>query len=168
MFAAGAMIFTGGTMAQPATLGRADASMLEDIAHASLAEIEAGKIAGRKSKNSKVKSFAQMMVIDHTKALDDAKKVATAKNVELPESPDVMHKAVMVEFKALRGDMLDKRYVRLAGVGDHESTEKLLMKTQAEAKDADVKALAEKMLPVVQMHLSHARELAAAKNWESW
>jgi putative membrane protein len=52
--------------------------------------------------------------------------------------------------------------VKQAGVGDHEATEKLLKKTQAEAKDADVKALATKMLPVVQGHLKHAQQLASA------
>ncbi|WP_233101469.1 DUF4142 domain-containing protein [Variovorax sp. IB41] len=33
---------------------------------------------------------------------------------------------------------------------------------QAEAKDADLKALASKMLPVVQGHLKHARELSTS------
>jgi putative membrane protein len=52
--------------------------------------------------------------------------------------------------------------VKQAGVGDHEATEKLLKKTQANAKDADLKALAGKMLPIVQGHLQHAQSLAAS------
>ncbi|CAA2109716.1 hypothetical protein VVAX_05987 [Variovorax paradoxus] len=87
------------------------------------------------------------------------KALASAKGTELPDGPSVKHKAVGLELKALPGGTFDSRYVKQAGVGDHEATEKLLKKTQANAKDADLKALAEEMLPVVQGHLQHAREL---------
>ena len=101
------------------------------------------------------------MVDDHSKGLSDVKTLAAAKGTELPDGPDAKHKAVALEFKALSGGMFDSRYVKQAGVGDHEATEKLLKKTQSEAKDADLKALAGKMLPVVQTHLQHARTLEA-------
>jgi putative membrane protein len=132
-------------------LDSADASMLKDIAEANIAEVATGKIALDKTSNADIKSFAQMMVDDHSKG------------VKLPDSPSVKHKTVALELKALKGDTFDSRYVKQAGVGDHEATEKLLKKTQAQAKDADLKALASKMLPVVQAHLQHARQLAASK-----
>jgi putative membrane protein len=140
----------------------ADATMLKDIAEANLAEVESGKLAIEKSKSAEIKKFAQMMVDDHSKGLGDVKALAKTKGVDLPDAPDMKHKAVMAEFKALQGDTFDSRYVKQAGVGDHEATEKLLKKTQAEAKDADVKALATKMLPVVQGHLKHAQQLASS------
>lgn len=142
-------------------LAAADASLLKDIAQANMAEIETGKLALEKSNSGGVKKFAQMMVDDHSKGLADVKKLASAKGTELPNGPDVMHKAMTLEFKALSGDIFNTRYVKQAGVGDHEATEKLLKKTQAEAKDADLKLLAGKMLPVVQGHLKHAQELAS-------
>jgi putative membrane protein len=141
----------------------ADASMLKDIAEANMAEVETGKIALDKSGSSEIKSFAQMMVDDHSKGLSDTKSLATAKGVELPDGPSVKHKAVALELKALKGDTFDSRYVKQAGVGDHETTLKLLQKTQAQAKDADLKALAGKMIPVVQGHLQHAQQLASKK-----
>lgn len=161
--ALGGLLLTGTAFAQTAKIDKADADLLQDIARANIAEIESGKLASQKAKSPAVKKFAQMMVTDHTKGLNEVKTVAAAKGVDLPKSPDAMHKAAALEFKALRGDTFDSRYVKQAGVGDHEATEKLLQKTQAEAKDADVKALADKMLPVVQAHLGHAREMAAAK-----
>lgn len=143
-------------------LQAADASMLRDIAEANIAEVESGKLALDKSKSAEIKKFAQMMVDDHAKGLSDVQALARTKGVDLPDGPDMKHKAVMVEFKALQGDAFDSRYVKQAGVGDHEATEKLLKKTQAEARDADVKALATKMLPIVQGHLKHAQQLATA------
>lgn len=144
-------------------LAAADAAMLKNIAQANMTEIETGKLALEKSQRSEIKQFAQMMVDDHTKGLADVKKLAAAKGTDLPDGPDVMHKAVALEFKALTGDTFDSRYIKQAGVGDHEAIEKLLKKTQAEAKDADLKALAVKMLPVVQAHLKHAQDMAAKK-----
>jgi putative membrane protein len=144
-------------------LDSADASMLKDIAEANIAEVATGKIALDKTSNADIKSFAQMMVDDHSKGLSDTQALASTKGVKLPDSPSVKHKAVALELKALKGDTFDSRYVKQAGVGDHEATEKLLKKTQAQAKDGDLKALASKMLPVVQAHLQHARQLAASK-----
>jgi len=142
-------------------LAAADAAMLKDIAQANIAEVESGKIALDKSSDAEIKKFAKMMVDDHSKGLSDVKTLAAAKGTELPDGPDAKHKAVALEFKALSGGVFDSRYVKQAGVGDHEATEKLLKKTQSEAKDADLKALAGKMLPVVQTHLQHARTLEA-------
>ncbi len=151
------------TWAQSTKLASADQTMLKNIAQANIAEVESGKLAVEKSQNEEVKKFAQMMVDDHSKALSDVQKLAEAKSVTLPTDPDVKHKAVMLEFKALSGKTFDSRYVKQAGVGDHEATDKLLKKTQASAKDADLKALAGKMLPVVEGHLQHARDLAKMK-----
>jgi putative membrane protein len=148
--------------AAASALPRADAGMLRDIAHANLAEIETGKLAMDKATDPKLKEFAKMMVDDHTKALGDVQQLAQSKNVTLPTDPDVKHKAAMTKLKVMSGGMFDKSYIKNAGVGDHQSTEKLLKKTQASAKDADVKALATKMLPVVQAHLKHAQDLNGA------
>lgn len=141
-------------------LAASDAALIKEIAQANIAEIEAGKVAVEKTTNAGIKKFAQMMVDDHGKGLAEVTALAATKGIELPERPDVKHKAELVEFKALKGDLFDSRYVKQAGVNDHEATEKLLKKTQADAKDADVKALAGKMLPVVQEHLQHAQDLA--------
>lgn len=145
-----------------AKLEAADASMLKDIAQASIAEVETGKVAVEKTNSADIKKFAQMMVEDHTKGLSDVGSLAKNKGVELPDRPDAKHRAAMLKFKALQGDAFDRQYVKQAGVDDHEATEKLLKKTQAEAKDPEVKALATKMLPVVQGHLAHSQRLAGS------
>ncbi|MDM0009464.1 DUF4142 domain-containing protein [Variovorax sp. J22G73] len=142
-------------------LSSADESMLKDIARANIAEIDSGRLAVEKSTNPEIKKFAQMMVDDHSKGLEETKALASSKSASLPDGPDTKHKAAMIEFKTLSGGLFDSRYVKQAGVGDHEATAKLLQKVQAEAKDADLKALATKMLPAVQGHLQHAQDLAA-------
>ena len=140
---------------------KGDAGMLRDIAQANMAEVETGRVALEKSQSAEVKKFAQMMVDDHSKGLAEVKQLASAKGAEMPDGVDMKHKAVMAEFKALKGDTFDRQYMKQAGVGDHEATLKLLKKTQAEASDADLKALAGKMIPIVQEHLKHAQGMAS-------
>ena len=159
------------TTTKPATMAKADASklvradssMLGDLAQGNRAEVEAGQMALEKSQNADVKKFAQMMVDDHTKALGEVESLAQSKNVKLPDGVGAVHKTKAVALKALSGNTFDSQYAKRAGVGDHESTVKLLKKIQADGKDADLKALADKMLPTVEHHLEMAKQLAAAK-----
>ena len=151
---------TGGSASQ---LQRADEGMLRDIAQANLAEIETGRIALDKSKDERVRKFAQQMIDDHSTAIKDVQQLAQTKGVTLPDGPDLKHKTVATALKALSGDTFDKQYMSQAGVGDHKRTHELLQKTERTAKDADLKALATKMIPVVHGHLTEAEQLASAK-----
>ena len=149
-----------GTMSPAAKLQRADQDMLRDIAQANMAEVATGKLALEKSQDGEVKKFAQMMVDDHSTALKDVQQLAQAKAMTLPSEPDTKHKAAMKAMQAMDGARFDRQYMSQAGVGDHRKTRQLLQKTQAKAKDGDLKALAGKMLPVVEQHLSHAEKMA--------
>jgi putative membrane protein len=143
-------------------LDRSDCKMLEDLAQGNMAEVDAGKMALEKSQNAEVKKFAQQMVDDHTKALGEVQALATAKNVTLPDGAGAMAKTKATALKALSGSLFDKEYAKRAGVGDHESTVKLLQKMQKDGKDSDLKALAGKMLPTVEHHLEMAKALASS------
>ncbi|WP_126837719.1 DUF4142 domain-containing protein [Variovorax sp. MHTC-1] len=74
-------------------VAEADREMMVDVAQANLAEIATGKLALDKSQDPKIDKFAQQMIDDHTKALDDLKKIAQSKGVEIPGEPDLAHKA---------------------------------------------------------------------------
>jgi putative membrane protein len=145
-------------------LERSDRQMIEDLAQANMAEVDAGKMALEKSQNADVKKFAQHMVDDHSKALGEVQALATAKNVTLPDGPGAVAKTKATALKAMSGNLFDKEYSKRAGVGDHEATLKLLQKIQKDGKDADLKALAAKMQPTVEHHLQMAKDLAPAKS----
>ncbi|NGZ86219.1 DUF4142 domain-containing protein [Duganella aceris] len=148
--------------AQTATIDKADANRLVAIAQANLAEVEAGKMAVEKSSNASVKQFAQNMIDDHGKGLDETKKVAAAKNVTLPTEPDAAHKKMAADLTKLSGAAFDKEYVSKAGVADHAKVHAALKSDIANAKDADVKALATKLEPIVAHHGEMAKTLNAA------
>lgn len=151
------------TAQDPAKVSKADAKLIADLAQGNMAEVEAGKLALEKSADAATRKFAQMMIDDHTAALGEVEKLATSKAVTLPAGPSVMQKTKATALKALSGNLFDREYAKHAGVGAHESTIKLLKKIQKNGKDADLKALADKLLPKVEAHLAEAKNLAAAK-----
>lgn len=142
------------------SVSKGDREFMEDIAHANLAEIATGKMALEKTQNAEVKQFAQKMIDDHTKAQDELKQLADAKGVKLPDDPGMAKKTkAMTTLKPLTGDTFDKQYIKHAGVGDHENAHKLLAKVQSKAKDADLKAYAEKTIKAVDEHLNMAKSM---------
>jgi putative membrane protein len=153
---------TAGTSGGPAStgmMGKEDRRMVIDLAKANMAEIEAAQMAQGKSQNEQVKSFAQQMINDHTKALQEVQQIAQAKGVTLPTEPDAKHKALAARMAALTGDEFDRRYMEQSGVKDHKATHALLRKIQSRAKDADLKALAARMQPTVDQHLANVQQL---------
>ncbi|MDB5756189.1 MAG: hypothetical protein JWR56_2617 [Massilia sp.] len=142
-------------------LSKGDQKILSDIAVANMAEVNAGKIAVGKTQNADVKAFAQKMIDDHSKALDDVKALAQNKGVTLPSDVDAPHKAMAAKLDKLSGAAFDKAYLANAGVADHTKVHTKLKSFATRAKDPDVKALAEKLLPTVDQHLQLAKEIDA-------
>lgn len=153
------------TMDTPAAsaLSKADQKIVTDMARANMAEIEAGKLAVSKTQNAEVKAFAQQMIDDHTRALNDVTQLAQNKGVILPTEPDSKHKAMAAKLGKMEGAAFDRAYMAQAGVSDHTKVHGMLTKDQGRAKDPDVKALAAKMLPTVAQHLHSAKEMPGMK-----
>lgn len=158
----GAGSAASGAGAPQGKVSAADRRLMQQIAQANIAEIETGKLAQSKSQNDEVKNFAQRMIDDHTKALEDLQQVAQAKGVTLPTTPDAKHRAMAKKLNALSGDKFDRMYMTQGGVTDHRQTHQLLERAQARATDPDVKQVVEQTLPVVQQHLTMAQQLHAS------
>jgi predicted outer membrane protein len=154
---------TSTAAAAAGSLSKADQKIVMDMARANMAEIEAGKLAQSKSQNDQVKNFAQQMIDDHTKALNDVQALAQSKGVTLPTEPDAKHKAMAAKLGNMSGDAFDRAYMSQAGVSDHKTVHAMLARDQSRAKDPDVKALAAKMLPTVEQHLNSAQQMPTAK-----
>lgn len=152
-----------GATGSSAALTGADKKGLVDMAVSNMNEIAAGKLAVSKSQNADVKAFAQQMIDDHGSALTEVQTLAQTKGVTLPTEPDAKHKAMAAKLEKLSGPEFDKEYMKNGGLVDHKTVHALLMKDQKAAKDPDVKALAGKMLPVVEQHLKSAQTIAAKK-----
>jgi predicted outer membrane protein len=160
----GASGAAGATGSGAAKLSAADKKGIMDMAIANMAEVETGKLALSKSQNAEVKTFAQQMIDDHTKALTEVQTLAQSKGVTLPTELDAKHKAMSAKLEKLSGDAFDKAYMKQAGLADHKATHAKLKSITKNAKDPDVKATAEKTMPTVEQHLKAAQQMSTAKS----
>ena len=138
---------------------KSDAKHMKDLAIANMAEVETGKLALDKAQDPKVKEFAQHMVDDHGKMLDEVQSLAQSKGVDLPGAPDAKHQKALKKLQSASGADFDREYMR-AMVKDHRDALKLAQRTAKGAKDPDLKAAAQKAVPDIQDHLKMAQQIA--------
>jgi putative membrane protein len=131
---------------------------VDAAASSDMYEIEAAKIAEQRSANEKVKSFAEMMITDHTASTQKLKAaVAKAGGVGLPLAMQPKHRTDLDALVAA-GDNFDALYANQQ-IAAHEEALALLKSQAASGASEPLKAFASETAPIVEGHLSHAREL---------
>ncbi len=136
-----------------------DTSFYRNLAKGGMAEVDLGKLATQKSTNPQVKSFAEMMVKDHSAANEKLNALASSKHITLPRTLDATHDAQKTKLEGLTGQNFDKSYIE-SQVKAHEKTLDLLEKEISSGQDPDAKALAQQVLPTVREHMTAVRSLA--------
>jgi putative membrane protein len=142
-----------------AKLSHQDASFLRDASEANNAEVAAGKLAVAQSQSADVKTFAQMMIDDHSKAEDDLKALASQKGLKVSDKPSIMERTETKILSERKGSSFDQHYAESDGVKAHADAIKLFQNEADKGQDADVKAWATKMLPALQKHQQAANDL---------
>ena len=124
-------------------------------------EIEAARLVSQKVQNQQVKQLAQMMIDEHTKALEQIRQSNKGKNAQDPGLA-LWQKAKLGMLSNLSPKDLAEAY-SIAMVGDHQVA---VLKYQCAAnkvQDAQLKQLAQQMIPKLQQHLQHAQTVAQAQ-----
>jgi putative membrane protein len=127
---------------------------------AGMAEVDMGKLGAQKASSAEVKAFAQRMVTDHTKANNELAAAVKGKDLEIPSSPDLMHKAMREKFEHQGADKdFDHDFMQQM-VKDHKAVVELFQNAAASADlDPELRALAKKTLPTLKEHLKDAQKL---------
>ncbi|HEY1230178.1 MAG TPA: DUF4142 domain-containing protein, partial [Ramlibacter sp.] len=127
-------------------------------------DIDAGKLAEKQSKSKDVRAFGKQMVTDHTAVNKSATDLVTKLKVK-PEPSDTSKSLKkggdenLAKLKKLKGAEFDKAYVANE-VTYHQAVIDAVDKTLIpSAKNADLKALLEKVRPALVQHLEHAKHL---------
>jgi putative membrane protein len=147
---------TGSSATAPAKARNPDQKFVESAAEGGMAEVDAGKMAASQASAASVKSFAEQMVADHTKANDQLKQLAATKGITLPTKPDRSHVRQMEKMGKLQGAEFDREYMKLM-VADHKKTVSLFEKQAKSGKDPELKNYATTLLPDLQKHLKMAQ-----------
>lgn len=136
-----------------------DKDFIKKAASAGMMEVELGQLAQSKAQSQEVKDFGSRMVTDHGKANEELKALAQQKNVPLPTKLEHKHKSMVDKLNKASGSDFDKKYMSEM-VKDHKDDVDEFKKATQKVKDPELKAWAEKTLPVLEQHLQQAREVA--------
>ncbi|HEX2969132.1 MAG TPA: DUF4142 domain-containing protein [Bacteroidales bacterium] len=128
-----------------------DREFVMEAASGGLMEVELGRIASESAINPRVKKFGEMMVRDHTKANEELKAIASAKNFDVPSEMTQQHQRIVDEIRDEKGEGFDKAYIKNM-VTAHDKVINLFQKQSDDGNDASLKAFASKTLPVLMMH----------------
>jgi putative membrane protein len=146
-----------------AALTSQDKDFMSNAAKAGYDEIQLAQLALKKSKNESVRDFAQKIITDHTKANEDLAKIATKKNVTLPDSTTMGAKGTEAKLKMLSGRHFDQSLVK-GMVDDHQDAISKFDTEATQGSDPDVKEFASSTQSTLKDHLSAAQELANKLN----
>lgn len=141
----------------------ADMEFVKDALQGSMAEVQTAQLVLQKSTNDQVKQFAQRMITDHTKLIDQMKPIAQQIGVKIPSGPDKKQKAMMAKLQALSGPDFDKAYVQDM-VKDHKMDLSDFKSEIATGQSPAVKNAASQGEPVIQSHLDQIQGIAKNMN----
>ena len=155
-----------GAMALPLDAQQAptDPQIAHIVVTANQVDIDAGKLAQKQGSTKAVRDFGKQMAVDHAGVNKQATQLVTKLKVKPEANPtsESLKKGGdenVAKLKKLNGKEFDKAYVDNEGTY-HQSVLDAVDKTLVpNAKNAELKALIEKVRPAFVAHLDHAKHL---------
>jgi len=143
------------------TVSTKDVNFASSVTNNALNKVNTGKMALEKSTNTRVKSFATMLVNDHTEFGEELSLIAKDRKITLPALSGMaeMHQANRLAMK--QGNDFDKAFMD-AMIEDEKKEVAICENGSKSCKDASLKAFATKTLPVLKMHLDSAQAIRSS------
>jgi len=140
-------------------LNSAEKKFLADAASGGQYELALAQLATAQASDSSVKSYAAMLVSDHTMANQKLQLLAQRRNVVLPTTLPAEKQQIIDRLTKLTGPEFDRQFVQTVGLHDHKTDIGLFEKASRDAKDTEVREFASATLPTLRAHLSAAQNL---------
>jgi putative membrane protein len=141
-----------------------DAQIASIVVTANQVDVDAGRLAATRATREDVRTFAQLMVTDHTGVNKSAAELAAKLKVTPQSNPTsealkAGGEKNLATLKTLQGAAFDKAYVDHE-VAYHQQVLDAIDKTLIPgASNAELKALLVKVRPAFVAHLEHAKRL---------
>jgi putative membrane protein len=139
-----------------------DKAFVKKALEGNIGEIEMGKLALQKSNDDQVKQFAQRMVDDHGKMLDELKPAAEQMGVKVPEGPSKGQMKSMDKMKALSGDAFDQAYIKDM-VKDYKGDDNDFKMEAQSTQNPQLKQMVMQSDQTIESHLQQIQQLAKSK-----
>ena len=172
-----AAIAVGSTADSAAAMSRAHASATMRVAGAELddativaifdaantADIETGQLAAERGSSKEVRDFGAMLVRDHTHVRqmgrDLAKKLAVTPTPPAGDKSATNHAAAMARLRTLSGPAFDHAFLQHEAAFHQAVIDAVTSTLLPAIRNAELKALVEKVAPAFEAHMLAARQL---------
>lgn len=122
-------------------------------------EIQSSQLALQKSRNPRVRAFAQHMIDDHTRTTQQLTGIASGKGLTLQPALDQQQQQMLTDLQGLNNSRaFDRAYLHDQVVG-HQATAQAFQTEISNGQDAQIKDFAQQTLPIIQSHLKDAQRL---------
>jgi putative membrane protein len=148
--------------AAPAVFTAIDRDFAYKAAVSNMLEIGASRIAPRRTGSADVLAYAAMLDSHHTLALNELTALMRARGVEPPTSLPHNRQGLMDTLGTSRGFDFDRRFIEEAGIRAHTDAILMFQTDMPTLSDPELRAWADRNLPVMRQHLNEAHRIAAA------
>ncbi len=135
-----------------------DYKFLKEAAEGGMLEVRLGKLASEKGRSEVVKQFGERMVQAHSQADQELRQIAAQKGAALPPEMSHHENSQANRLEKAGGVKFDKEYAKHM-VKDHKKDIKEYEKAAQNVSDPQLRAFAQKNLPVLQEHERLARQM---------
>lgn len=143
--------------AYAASWSNADKQFMIIAAKTDMTEAHEGQLAGNQARRADVKDFAKTLVQDHTESYQHLTELAAKTGVSIPKGIDAAKDRIIEQLVHLKGDRFDRQFA-LDEIAAHRRAIAAFKREAALGQDAEVKAYATKMIPILEKHLKLAEE----------
>jgi putative membrane protein len=147
-----------GQDAQRGQLTQGDYKFVEKASRGGTMEVQAGELAQQKGASEAVRSFGLKIVADHSKANEQLRTIATRRGAVLPAQGSHHERDTIEDLQKASGTDFDRTYAKQM-VKDHETNLKEFQDAARDLNDPDLRAFAERTVPVLQEHLRMAQDM---------
>lgn len=151
----------------PGMTGYSDSDIAAIVTNANQGEIDEGQTAVTKASSDSVRAFAQMMVTDHTNALNQAQTLFGQRNITVSSSNDVANNLksgasqTVSALNTYSGSEFDQKYIQ-SQIDTHQWLLNTLDNTLIpSAHSRQLRDLLNTQRTAVAMHLDRARQVQA-------
>ncbi len=137
---------------------KADVNFVSQATQGGMGEVLLADLAIKKTTSDDVKTFAQTMKKDHTKANEKLADIAQAKGITLPTEASHHDTKMYDKLNKLEGVAFDRAYI-VEEIKAHQGAVTLFEKEADTGMDAQLKAFAGDTLPTLRHHWDMAKDL---------
>lgn len=148
-----------GINSSTAQVGAPEIQFITEAAAGGLFEVRVAQLAAQKANDTTVKSYASMLLEDHTAANEKLRQLAAGLRVSLPTDISEDNKKVLERLGQASGNDFDRQFVETVGIKDHKDDIAKFEKVGNTTANASVRTFALATLPTLRAHLRAAQKL---------